>query len=355
VNIGTAFRSACVAVLHAIVGSRPDGARQAGEGLGIVARAGLTILAFTATTIVWWAARTHGVLGTASLFFPAMLLVTLFAGWEFGLAILVAGGALIWTVVHAQLAATPLFVFALAGVLQLLIAGFVRELLRQAWQAERAMESLAERRAREADTRELALGEARHRLKNLMAVIEALAKFSTPRRGGDPAVDAYLKRFLGRLRALGATGDLALQHRLDRMEAGALIGAVLEPFRTEKPYRLHFGGPELDLSEDFGGALALAVHELATNALKYGALSVPEGTVRLHWSALQRDGGEFVEFLWTEVGGPPPAQPTKEGFGQRLIRSVAPREEGGEVQIDYPPQGLVCRMVCRRRAPQEHA
>jgi two-component sensor histidine kinase len=256
---------------------------------------------------------------------------------------------------HAQLATTPLIVFALAGVLQLLIAGFVRELLRQAWQAEQAMKNLAERHAREANTRELALGEARHRLKNLMAVIEALAKFSTPRRGGDPAVDAYLKRFLGRLRALGAAGDLALQHRLDRMEAGALIGAVLEPFRTEKPYRLHFGGPELDLSEDFGGALALAVHELATNALKYGALSVPEGTVRLHWSALQKDGGEFVEFLWTEGGGPPPAQPTKEGFGQRLIRSVAQREDGGEVQIDYPPQGLVCRMVCRRRAPGDHA
>ncbi|HTT83365.1 MAG TPA: sensor histidine kinase [Rhizomicrobium sp.] len=350
-SIGSAFQTARATVLNAIIGSRNGDASESEEGLSLSARVGLTLLVFTATTIIWWTARSYGVLGTASLYFPATLLVTLLAGWEFGLVVMLASAALVWRVMHSQLAGVSLVVFAMAGILQLLIAGFVRELLRNAWRSERDLLILAERRAREAEAREMVLGEARHRLKNLMAIIEALAKFSGPRPGQHPAVDEYVMRLIGRLRALGAASDLVLKHGFDVLEANAVVRAVLEPFLSASPPRLTYDGPDLRLSEQLGSSLALAMHELASNALKYGALSEPGGTVELRWTVTAKDGGEHVEFVWTENGGPVPVPPPKDGFGHRLIRSTVSGQLDGRVEIDYPPQGLICRISYLRRHP----
>src|SRR5205814_166354 len=190
-----------------------------------------------------------------------------------------ASAALIWTLANRQLPAAPLAIFVFAGLLEVLLVGFLREFLRDAWRSEHALRTLAEQREREAGARELALGEARHRLKNLMAIIEALAKFSGTRPGEDPVFDGFLQRFLGRLHALGTASDLVLKYGPGVMEANAVVAAVLQPFLSESPQRVRFDGPALELSEHFGGALAMAVHELATNALKYGALSHPAGSV----------------------------------------------------------------------------
>ena len=340
------------AVLNALVGA--DGADDAAQraGLGLVARIVLTFLVFAVATLIWEVVRFGGIVGAAAFYFPAILIVTLFAGWEFGLALLATSVALIWTLAKPPPPGAPLAVFAIAGLLQLLLVAFIRRLLRDSWRAERALKSLADRQEREADTREMALGEARHRLKNLMAIIEALAKFSAARSGVEPAVDAYLRRFLGRLRALGSASDLALKHRPGILETTAIVGATLEPFLSEMPPRLRFDGPALELSEQVGGALALAVHELATNALKYGALSAPAGTVTFNWTTTPRDGGTHVVFLWKEDGGPPPSPPARDGFGHRMIRAVTAREAEGEVSIDYPPDGLVCRIAFLRKPPR---
>lgn len=349
-SIGTAFRSARAAVLSALIGRSGDPADTDARGFGLVARAALTVIVFAVTTAIWLLARATGIFGTAALFFPACLIVTLFAGWEFGAVVLVAAAALVWTAARSQFPAVSFLIFGGAGVLQLAVAGVVRALLRSAWHAERALQSLAETRVREAEARELVLGEARHRLKNLMAVIEALAKFSRGRAGENPDVDAYLKRFLGRLRALGTASDLVLKHGFDVLEANAVVGAVLEPFLAGTPPRLHFEGPEVALSEQFGGALALAVHELASNALKYGALSQAQGHIDFRWSVTAEEHGQRVAFVWTEQGGPAPAPTAKEGFGQRLIRTAVSSEPGGSVHLDYPPQGMVCRMSYLLRA-----
>src|ERR1700683_1391643 len=121
VSIGSAFESARATVLNAIIGTRAIGAQETAEGLSFAARAALTLLVFAASTIIWWGARSFGVLGTAALYFPATLLVTLLAGWEFGLVILIASWLLVWRVAHSQFVGTTLVVFAMAGVLQLLI------------------------------------------------------------------------------------------------------------------------------------------------------------------------------------------------------------------------------------------
>ena len=336
------YRGVRNAVVNALVGAGDANDDAQHAGLGLAARVALTLLAFAVATIIWEGARFGGIVGAAAFYFPAILTVTLFAGWEFGVALLAAIVALVWAVAKPPVA--PLTVFGIAGLLQLLLVAFIRRLLRDSWRVERALRTLADRS-------EITLGEARHRLKNLMAIIEALAKFSAGRTGAEPGVDAYLKRFLGRLRALGTASDLVLKHHPDVIEATAVVGVTLEPFLSDMPPRLRFDGPVLELSEQMGGALALAVHELATNALKYGALSVPSGSVTFTWTTTPRDGGTHVVFLWKEDGGPPPSPPVRDGFGHRMIRSVTAREAQGEVSIDYPPDGLVCRIAFLRKPP----
>lgn len=190
--------------------------------------------------------------------------------------------------------------------------------------------------------RELLLGELRHRMKNLMTIIEALAKAS--RRGKEPAVEEYLKRFLGRLHALGVAADMVLAGERSYLDFGSMVRATMAPFMGDDRNRVEIDGPNLRLSESTGGALALAVHELATNAIKYGALSVPDGKVAILWTAEPAENGEAVKFEWMENGGPAPARPEKPGFGMRVIESAPMREKGAEVAVEYRPQGLYCRI-----------
>lgn len=196
----------------------------------------------------------------------------------------------------------------------------------------------------QSEQRDIALNESRHRLKNLMAIVEALAKYSAPRPGTEPAIDDFLRRFTGRLHALTAASEAVLAGNLRAIEANAVIHATLAPFLSDLAPRIHVEGPEIQLSEEFGAGLALAVHELATNAIKYGALSVPRGSVSFVWSARREPDGEHVVFNWKEQGGPAPHAPNKDGFGIRMIRAVTAREDTGKVSIDYEPDGLHCRI-----------
>lgn len=195
------------------------------------------------------------------------------------------------------------------------------------------------------DGREMVIGELRHRLKNLLTIIDALAKNS---RGKMDAaeVEPFMKRFLGRLHALGAAADLVLAGKNVAVECGAIVRATLAPFMEENAARFVISGPELLMSEETGGTLGLAIHEMATNALKYGALSTNGGKVLIRWSVLPLSGGEErIEFEWRERGGPRPVPPNREGFGTRLIRSVPARERSGEVQVAYDADGFSCRIA----------
>ena len=193
--------------------------------------------------------------------------------------------------------------------------------------------------------RDLVIEELRHRLKNLVTVIDALAKNSRRPEELEPGVTAFLKRFLGRLHALGAAGDLVLAGNRVSIEAHALVKATLAPFMSENAQRIQVGGPSIMLSEDFGAGLGLAVHELATNALKYGALSNNEGRVSFTWSVIPEGDVQNIAFEWKELGGPQPNPPAKPGFGTRMIKHVAVREKSGRVDIDYLPDGLSCRIA----------
>ena len=188
---------------------------------------------------------------------------------------------------------------------------------------------------------ELVTGEMRHRWKNLMAVITALAQSSQPE--GDSAVASYVEKFLGRLQAIQAAGDIAiLEHR--SIDVGGVVQATLVPFMEEGSRRILTKGPRVALSEQTGSALALAIHELATNAIKYGALSVPEGMVSVEWQRSDLGNAEQISIEWIEAGGPPVAKPDRDGFGTRVVRFVAAREKSGNVDLDFREEGLCCRI-----------
>ncbi len=117
-------------------------------------------------------------------------------------------------------------------------------------------------------------------------------------------MDLFIAKLTGRLHALSAAADLLMAGRRTSLELGAIAKATLSPFMEERSQHIRIEGPALELSEETGGAIALAVHELATNALKYGALSVPEGRVSLSWWHNPVPDGDRVEIEWKETDGP---------------------------------------------------
>ncbi len=147
------------------------------------------------------------------------------------------------------------------------------------------------------------------------------------------AVDA----FTARLQALSTAHDVLLQQTWSSANIGALVEKVLRLHAEE--HRLAISGPHLSLGPRAGLSLSLLLHELATNAIKYGALSNDTGRVSLTWSIAERDGEAMFSLSWQEQGGPPVAEPAKRGFGSRLIRMGL--GGNGAVDMRYEPDGLV--------------
>src|SRR5258706_4798769 len=182
--------------------------------------------------------------------------------------------------------------------------------------------------------KDIVLEELRHRARNASAVIEAIGRQSLPR--GEPAVAAYFAKYAARLRALFTAGEVILSSTARLADLRTLLETALKPFHVEgEDVRIRIEGPTAEISEEMAGALALAVHELATNASKYGALSRSDGSVSLVWRTL--DGRVTLD--WKEEGGPNVTTPTREGYGARVIRHLGVRQPGGTVSLKYEPDG----------------
>jgi len=190
--------------------------------------------------------------------------------------------------------------------------------------------------------KDLLAGEMRHRAKNLAAVVQAMARQSRPK--DQPAAAAYIDTFVGRLLTLLNTGDIVLSSATRTADLAALLELAIAPFLDEdEPHRIVIhNGPPVILSEHSAGGLALAVHELATNAVKYGALSVSSGSVALNWSVASTAGDRRLVLEWREQGGPSVSPPSSEGFGTRVIRQSIAHEPKAKVSLDYRADGLRC-------------
>jgi PAS domain S-box-containing protein len=175
--------------------------------------------------------------------------------------------------------------------------------------------------------------EADHRTKNLLALAQATVHLTS----GDSAAD--LKTAIeGRLRALANAHVLLAQSRWAGANLHDLARDELAPYLEEKNSRARIEGPKLMLEQAAAQAIALALHELTTNSVKYGALSTPDGHVAITW---RREFGGRLTFRWAESGGPPVKPPTHRGFGTRVMTRIC-EQLNGETKFDWRPDGLVC-------------
>jgi two-component sensor histidine kinase len=195
---------------------------------------------------------------------------------------------------------------------------------------------ITERKGREERER-LLMSEINHRAKNMLSVVDAIAHQTAARTPED-----FIERFSDRIKSLSANQDLLLQNAWQGVEIEALVRAQLAPFADFMGSRIVVGGPKLRLNAASAQAVGLALHELATNAGKYGALSTDTGRVDIGWGS---DGGTFT-MSWTEREGPPVSRPQRRGFGTIVMEGMAARSVDGTVDLDYAASGLTWRLTC---------
>jgi len=180
--------------------------------------------------------------------------------------------------------------------------------------------------------------ELQHRVKNNLAIVQSIAA-QTFRAA--PTKAEGVAAFSGRLRALGAATDLLTRGNLQRVSVGDLVDEAVRPYRDESVDRFAIGGETLLISSKDAVNLGMALHELCTNAVKYGALSADGGRVLIHWTRQQDE----ARLEWHELGGPPVKVPEQVGFGSKLLRSELFDGASSGVDLEFLPQGVVCRIV----------
>jgi len=179
------------------------------------------------------------------------------------------------------------------------------------------------------------LNELSHRIKNTLAVVHAIAHQSL-RRGN---AEEFIDRFDGRLAALARSHDLLVQSLWLGTDLSTLARNQLEPYTSDNPNRLQIEGGPISLPADVATPFGLVLHELATNAAKFGSLSTPQGVVNVSWTTELRNNQRTLTVVWHEKGGPPVTRPDASGLGSVLIESGIP---GATVSRDFRADGLVC-------------
>lgn len=193
-------------------------------------------------------------------------------------------------------------------------------------------------RKRAEEHRTLLAHELSHRVKNMLATLQAIAG-QTLRNA--TSLEGAADTLAGRIQAMDAANSLLVDDRWEDAAIGDLVGRALAPFRTDDDRRIRISGPDVSLPSRVAVGLALALHELGTNAAKYGALSNADGHVEIDWQIVGGTKPDQLHFSWTEVGGPPVSPPTRTGFGSKLIQRVLASEISGTATVEYRPTGVV--------------
>lgn len=281
-------------------------------------------------------------------FFPAVILTAFFAGLWPAVACATLSGLAAWywfiapvgsfTITGSVVVALVFYVFIVAvdiGVIEAMhIANGKLDVERRKSQdlAERQNDLLNEMRERQ-QRQTVLQHELAHRMKNTLAMVQAIVNQSF-RATSDPREAAAAVE--ARIAAIGRSLETLTEARWESAELRPILEGALRP-HLDGPERISMNGPDVLLGATQSMGLALAIHELATNATKYGALSGPEGSVSLIWT-IGPEGAFTLD--WRERGGPMVQEPAKRGFGSRLIEKIVPGYFKGRAQLSYRPEGL---------------
>ena len=200
---------------------------------------------------------------------------------------------------------------------------------------------VTERKEGEAHLR-LLMRELTHRSKNLLAVIQAMAR-QTARHAR--STDSFVERFSARLQALARSHDLLVQEGWHGASLVDLIRSQLAPYFDRGGSQITVDGPPVSLRPEAAQSLGLALHELATNAAQFGALSSPAGRISITWTWLHDRIPPVVEILWEETGGPEVSTPEQRGFGTLVVERNLARSLEAEVDLEFRADGVRCRMA----------
>ncbi|WP_082609534.1 PAS domain-containing protein [Bosea sp. Root381] len=192
---------------------------------------------------------------------------------------------------------------------------------------------------RNEEQRLLLTAELKHRVKNSMATIQSIA---TQTMRNATSLKQATEVLTARMQSLASAHDLLTREQWQSATIAESVAIALESFDAPGSKRFQVGGPRVSLGPRAAMAMVLALHELCTNAVKYGALSTPSGHVTIDWLASRHGADQMIEFRWQEVGGPAvTGRPSRSGFGTRLIEKVLAAELNGRGRIQYLPSGLV--------------
>jgi two-component sensor histidine kinase len=182
------------------------------------------------------------------------------------------------------------------------------------------------------------LAELDHRVKNALSTVSALVSHT---RQGSRSVTDFVAALDGRIRSMAATHELLSFHRWHGVSLMELVRREIAPYASRN--NIDINGPDILLKPEAGQAMAIVIHELATNAAKYGALSTKNGRVSIRW---HRNGQlrSHLVFEWQEIGGPLVVAPGKSSYGTSAIRDLIPYEFGGTVDLVLAPGGVRCHL-----------
>lgn len=193
-------------------------------------------------------------------------------------------------------------------------------------------------RYQDEERRSLLVRELNHRLKNSLAIVQTIA---TQTFRGIKEASGAVSAFAGRLQALADANEIGLRDDAATASLNEVVLKITSPYREGDSDPFDLAGSDIFMSSRIAVAVGMALHELSTNAVKYGSLSVPSGRVAIAW---RQTGENRAEIVWTESGGPEVAKPERAGFGSKLIERGVLMGVRGKAEIAYEPSGLVCRM-----------
>jgi two-component sensor histidine kinase len=293
---------------------------------GLAEKWALTLAAIVVPALLRWALDRGQAGFPFTTFYPFVVLAAVVLDWRFA-AIVAIGAGLFSAYVFPRFAFASLpfasralfaSVYLTASGLLVAIGSVLRNALAELQEVN--------------DQQALRTQELMHRFKNMVAVVNALALQTV--RNSPP--EEFYHVLSGRLDALVKAAELAMME-LSPCDITTLVESAIAPFQLRGSIRAH--GPGAQLAGRSATALMLALHELATNAVKYGALSRPEGTVIIDWAAA--DTGHALELVWLERGGPAVSEPASLGFGSRLLATMP---EAVAVSHDFHAEGLRCQI-----------